>query len=270
MKTIPEPPLSARADLLFALVLANRALVQNFEARCAQCAGLEDNVLANIGHELRTPLTIIQGLSEILLDETAAGSLDPAQLQDFLGMIHRASLSLGKLVETSILLTKIQAGGLDLDLQSLNLREAIERVIGQYTEEVAAKNLTIKADLPRNLPPVWADGFGLELVLQALYDNAIKFNHPEGGICWTAWLNEEQVCFSISDSGVGIPPEKLNGLFGLFGQLENGSTRRFGGLGLGLPLVKRLLMSFEGTIQAQSPGPNKGSTFTVTLRQTPC
>lgn len=270
MKTIPEPPLSVRSDLLFALALANRALVQGFAEQCTRCARIEDNVLSNIGHELRTPLTIIQGLSEILLDETEAGSLEPSQFQDFLGMIHRASLSLGKLVETSILLTKIQAGELDLDLQSLNLTEAIERVIGQYTEETAAKQLIVSAELPGDLPPVWADGFGLELVLQALYDNAIKFNHLHGSICWCAWLHEDRVCFSITDSGVGIPPEKLDGLFGLFGQLENGSTRRFGGLGLGLPLVKRLLLSFEGTIQAKSPGSNQGSTFTISLRQIPC
>lgn len=269
MNTVPDLPIPAQSEIVLALALANRVLAGQLAEQCRGCASLEDNVLSNISHELRTPLTIIQGLSEIVLDEMALGSLEAAQLHEFLGMIHRASLSLGKLVETSILLTKIQAGELKFDLQPLHLAEAIERVIGQYAEEAANKQLVVSTSFPHDLPPVWADGFGLELILQALYDNAIKFNHPNGTISWCAWLHQEDIQLSIADSGVGIPSEKLEDLFGLFGQLESGSTRRFGGLGLGLPLVKKLILNFGGNISAQSPGPDQGSVFTVTLRQTP-
>lgn len=229
-------------------------------------SGVSD-VLANIGHELRTPLTIIQGLSEILLDELEAGNVDADQHRDFLRQIHRASVSLGKLVETSIMLTKLNAGHLTIHLQPLNVGEAIERVLGQYVEEVLAKELAVELDFCADLPLAWADGLCLELALQALYDNAIKFNHQRGLIRWQAQPEGGVVRVTLVDSGVGIPAEKLQSLFTVFGQLDSGSTRRYGGLGLGLPLVRKLIEGLGGQIEAASEGTNQGATFTFTLRQ---
>lgn len=253
--------------MLFQLALANQTMAEGLALLQTQYESVNDDVLANIGHELRTPLTIIQGLSEILLDELGNGKLDPDQHLDFLRQIHRASVALGKLIETSIMLTKINSGHLTLHMQPLNVAEAIERVISQYGEELSAKDLRVDLSAPSDLPLVWADGFCLELALQALYDNAIKFNHPSGAITWRLWCEGEQVQVSITDSGVGIPSEKLPSLFTVFGQIESGPTRRFGGLGLGLPLVRKLLENLGGDITAQSPGVNAGSTFTFTLKQ---
>ncbi|MNX63553.1 Alkaline phosphatase synthesis sensor protein PhoR [compost metagenome] len=229
-------------------------------------SGLGD-VLANIGHELRTPLTIIQGLSEILLDELDVGNVDADQHRDFLRQIHRASVSLGKLVETSIMLTKLNAGHLIIHLQPLHVGEAIERVLGQYADEVLAKELAVELDVDDDLPLAWADGLCLELALQALHDNAIKFNHQRGLIRWHAQPEGEVVRVTLVDSGVGIPAEKLQSLFTVFGQLDSGSTRRYGGLGLGLPLVRKLIESLGGEIAAASKGTNQGASFTFTLRQ---
>lgn len=228
--------------------------------------GVSD-VLANIGHELRTPLTIIQGLSEILLDELEEGNVDADQHRDFLRQIHRASVALGKLVETSIMLTKLNAGHLTIHLQPLHVGEAIERVIGQYADEVLAKELDVELDVGAELPLAWADGLCLELALQALYDNAIKFNHQRGHIRWQARADGQAVRVTLLDSGVGIPAEKLHSLFTVFGQLDSGSTRRYGGLGLGLPLVRKLIESLGGQIDAASRGTNQGASFTFTLRQ---
>lgn len=260
-------PAGASPALLFQLALVNRTLAEQLALLHKQYESVDDDVLANIGHELRTPLTIIQGLSEILLDEMGNGMLDPEQHQDFLRQIHRASVSLGKLIETSIMLTKINSGHLTLHMQPLNVAEAIERVISQYGEELSAKELRVEIKVPTDLPLVWADGFCLELALQALYDNAIKFNQQGGAITWTLRCEGEFVQVAVTDAGVGIPPEKLASLFTVFGQLESGPTRRFGGLGLGLPLVRKLLESLGGDITAQSPGINAGSTFTFTLKQ---
>lgn len=260
-------PAGASPALLLQLALVNRTLAEQLVLLQKQYESVDDDVLANIGHELRTPLTIIQGLSEILLDEMGNGMLDPEQHQDFLRQIHRASVSLGKLIETSIMLTKINSGHLTLHMQPLNVAEAIERVISQYGEELSAKELRVEIKVPTDLPLVWADGFCLELALQALYDNAIKFNQQGGAITWALCCEGEFVQVAVSDAGVGIPPEKLAALFTVFGQLESGPTRRFGGLGLGLPLVRKLLESLGGDITAQSPGINAGSTFTFTLKQ---
>ncbi len=267
ISTATGDPTGPTPDLLLQLALLNRALGEQLSMLQQQYESVDADVLANIGHELRTPLTIIQGLSEILLDELGNGKLDPEQHQDFLRQIHRASVSLGKLIETSIMLTKINSGHLTLHMQPLNVAEAIERVISQYGEELSAKELRVEILSPSDLPLVWADGFCLELALQALYDNAIKFNHPAGAITWSLRCEGEFVEVAVTDSGVGIPPEKLASLFAVFGQLESGPTRRFGGLGLGLPLVRKLLESLGGDISAQSAGLNAGATFTFTLKQ---
>lgn len=260
---------SARPSLLFHLALANRAMAETLLGIDGRYDAVDDDVLANIGHELRTPLTIIQGLSEILLDELDDGRLDASEHRDFMRQIHRASVALGKLVEMSIMLTKINAGHLTLHMQPLHVTEAIERVISQYSEEISAKNLHVELSAPSELPLVWADGFCLELALQALYDNAIKFNVQGGRICWQVSCEGETVQVAITDTGVGIPSEKLPELFAVFGQLESGPTRRYGGLGLGLPLVRKLLESLGGDIDAHSPGPNEGATFTCLLRLAP-
>lgn len=256
---------ASRPEVLLSLILLNQVLQRALEQR--RRLATPHDVLANIGHELRTPLTIIQGLSEILLDDLDRQGLGPELQQDFLRQIHRASLSLGKLVETSIMLTKIDTGRLQLHLHPLQLREAVERVLGQYREEIAARSLTVQGEAVDDLPPVQADGFCLELTLQALFDNAIKFNVQSGSITWRAWLQGERVMLAISDSGVGIPPEKLHALYTVFGQIDSGPTRRFGGLGLGLPLVRKILRSLGGDIRADSPGIDQGATFTCTFLQ---
>lgn len=253
-------------DVLFHLAWANQVL-QAEAVRTGvserDVASFHDDILANIGHELRTPLTIIQGLSEILLDD--AKDVLPTQYVDFLKQIHQASRKLGQLAETSIMLTKLNSGYLKIHPIPIQLDEAILRVVGQYQEELDAKRLALSMEIEDQLPLVWADGLCLEIALQALLDNAIKFNVEGGRVTWTAHSEAERVHLAVSDTGVGIPPAKLPALFAVFGQLDSGTTRRFGGLGLGLPLVKKLMASMGGDIAAQSPGTNLGSTFILTL-----
>jgi signal transduction histidine kinase len=232
-----------------------------------EMAAFHDDILANIGHELRTPLTIIQGLSEILLDD--ATDVLPVQYRDFLRQIHQASRKLGQLAETSIMLTKLNSGYLKIHPIPIQLDEAISRVVGQYREELDAKHLILTKEMTEPLPLVWADGLCLEIALQALLDNAIKFNVDGGRIAWTTRTEGDRVHLALTDTGVGIPPSKLPELFAVFGQLDSGSTRRFGGLGLGLPLVKKLMASMGGDITADSPGSNLGSTFTLSLPAIP-
>lgn len=254
------------AEILFHLAWVNQVLHADAERSVAgarELSSFHDDILANIGHELRTPLTIIQGLSEILLDD-ATGVLPP-QYCDFLRQIHRASRKLGQLAETSIMLTKLNSGYLKIHPVPLQLDEAISRVVGQYLEDIEAKRLYLSMEVEADLPLVWADGLCFEIALQALLDNAIKFNVDGGSIRWAARAEEERVLVALSDTGVGIPPSKLPDLFAVFGQLESGPTRRFGGLGLGLPLVKKLLASMGGDIVAESAGSNLGTTFTLTL-----
>lgn len=222
--------------------------------------GLDADILANIGHELRTPLTIIQGLSELLLD-----TVDEEEHRDFLRQIHKASLRLGKLVETSILLTKINAGQLEPQPMPTSVAEAVDRVMRQHHEEIAAKALRVDCAFPPDLPPILADGICFELVLQALSDNAVKFNRQGGHIRWEGRQEDAWIHLTVTDSGVGILADKLPTLFELFHQAESGMTRRFGGLGLGLPLVRRLLDNMGGRISVESPGPDRGSMFTISL-----
>jgi signal transduction histidine kinase len=219
---------------------------------------LKDEFVAISSHELRTPLTSIIGYAKTLrLPEFAE---DPASRAEFVQAIERQADRLHRLVQNLLAASHLDAEPTSSALDDVVLAEvATEVVLGLGHE---GKRVTVT--IPANLPTIRADRQGLELVVANLLDNALKFSPPELGCELGARGEGDTVSFWVRDHGVGISKEQLPRIFERFYQADSSRTRRFGGVGLGLNLVKGIVTGLGGGITVTSK-PDEGSTFTVTL-----
>ncbi|MBU6430258.1 MAG: HAMP domain-containing histidine kinase, partial [Cyanobacteria bacterium REEB65] len=194
----------------------------------------------------------------------------PAADAEFLNPIFKACRQLSAMVERCILLNRVFSGELAIDPQPLELWEAVDSVLREFADRIDDAALVVRRSFPASLPQVCFDGLCLEAILKALVDNAIKFNHPAGSIDILAQGrrcngSRPGVALRIRNTGEGIPADRMESIFRLFDQVELGPTRRYGGLGLGLPLAKHLLEHSGAKIRAVSPGSGRGATFTLWL-----
>ncbi|MBM3270195.1 MAG: HAMP domain-containing histidine kinase [Candidatus Sericytochromatia bacterium] len=224
---------------------------------------LED-LLAAISHEFRTPLTVIQGYTEILLDSAN----EPAS-RAFLDDILESCGQLRRLVEQAITLGRLHSGMLSMAPEPIGLREAVDRALARSADAISDKALVMVRRFPPDLPLVWMDGIYLDAVLGAVVENAVKFNKQAGRVELSARARRAAVELRVSNTGIGIPREEFARIFEVFDQVDSGATRNHGGLGLGLPLARRLLALAGGGIGVSSPGPRRGAAFTLTLPRDP-
>jgi PAS domain S-box-containing protein len=224
-----------------------------------QAEQLKDDFLALISHELRTPLTAIHGGAHVLAAQ--GDDLDPATRVELLSDVIIESERLEQLLGNLTTLAALLAG---------RLVPATEPVLlGPLARSVAAAvaghspDHTFVADLPVNLPAIEADPGMLEEILRNLYENAVKYSPDGGAVRTTASHDGGTITIQITDEGIGIAPEHIDQVFDRFRRPGAPPTTR--GMGLGLYLVRLLVQAQGGTISAASPGPGRGSTFTVTL-----
>jgi signal transduction histidine kinase/CheY-like chemotaxis protein len=223
----------------------------------------KSSFIANMSHEIRTPLNAIIGLSHLL-----RANATPSQA-DWLGKIDVASKHLLAIINDILDLSKIEAGKLQLEHSDFALTAVLDHVRSLLGDAARAKNLEIRIDT--DAVPVWLRGDCMRL-RQGLLNyasNALKFTE-QGYIALAAKLIEEQgdellVRFEVSDTGVGIAPEKLAGLFQSFTQADASTTRNYGGTGLGLVITRRLAEAMDGQAGVEST-PGQGSTFWFTAR----
>ena len=223
----------------------------------------KSSFIANMSHEIRTPLNAIIGLSHLL-----RANATPTQA-DWLGKVDVASKHLLSIINDILDISKIEAGKLQLEHSDFALAAVLDHVRSLLADAARAKNLDIRIDT--DAVPVWLRGDCMRL-RQGLLNyasNALKFTE-QGYIALAAKLIEEQgdellVRFEVSDTGVGIAPEKLAGLFQSFTQADTSTTRNYGGTGLGLVITRRLAELMGGTAGAEST-PGQGSTFWFTAR----
>ena len=218
--------------------------------------------LANMSHELRTPLSSIMGFSEVLRGRMV-GDVNDKQAE-YLNDIHEAGEHLLSLINDILDLAKIEAGQMDLRLESFDLPGAIANAVTLVRERALRHGIKLGVNIDPRLAGFQADKRKVKQILLNLLSNAVKFT-PEGGqVDLTAKLDSDKVEIAVRDSGVGISRDDQVSLFKEFRQVGSDNARRAEGTGLGLALTKRLVELHGGAIRVDS-APGKGSTFTVVV-----
>jgi signal transduction histidine kinase/FixJ family two-component response regulator len=221
---------------------------------------LKDEFIQNVSHELRTPLALIQGYAE-LLRSGDLGELKPEQVEPIAVIVRRAYM-LGDMVKdlTALLQTERE----DAKRKVVDMSCLAQDMLSDFRVAVKEKDLTLIVQVPPDLPPVRGVPTHLRRMLDNLLGNALKFT-PAGG-CITVRLEQQgsDLVLQVSDTGIGIPDDKLEHIFERFYQVDGSVTRRYGGTGLGLAMVKEIVEAHDGSIDVESTL-GEGSTFEVTL-----
>jgi two-component system phosphate regulon sensor histidine kinase PhoR len=217
--------------------------------------------VANVSHEFRTPLTAIQGFAETLL----AGAMeDPQNRERFLGIILEHSRRLARLTEDLLMLSKMDADRLELEIQRFSVAQFVESCVETVQSRARTKNLRLSFDVPPRIPDVAGDRRRLTEVLENLLHNAIQYTPEGGGILVTASLNETEILFTVSDTGIGIPKADQPRIFERFYRVDVARSREVGGTGLGLSIAKHLVEAHGGRIWVESEV-GHGSQFHFTV-----
>jgi DICT domain-containing protein/GAF domain-containing protein len=232
-----------------------------------QLEGLErtrSNLIAITGHELRTPLSTIQVCLESLANEPDM----PAELQQVMLTTALSDAErMRKLIQDFLTLSRLESGRINSNPEPLALQECVDLALSRVRTHPAETQIpTISVQLPDDLPLVKADGEWLVEVLAKLLDNACKFTPAKGQIALAAQPTIDHMLeVSITDTGRGIEPERLETVFDRFYQEEGALRRTTGGTGLGLAICRQIIQNLGGAIRATSPGKDQGSTFYFTL-----
>jgi PAS domain S-box-containing protein len=222
----------------------------------------KDRLLAVVSHELRTPLNPILAITSYLQNKPDL----PAALREDIDTIRRNVEQEARIVDDLLNVTRLQRGKIILHQEAIDLHTLLRSATEQVSAQCDARNIALRADLFDGQAHVWADPGRMQQVLSNLIDNAIKFT-PDGGkiVVRSSLTPERRICVEFIDNGVGIEPEVLPKLFTPFEQGETTVTRKFGGLGLGLVVVKGIMDLHGGTIRVASDGKDKGATLSVEL-----
>src|SRR5947207_2079766 len=223
----------------------------------------KDQFLALLSHELRNPLSpVIAMVGEL---EASAG--DKPEVRRALEVIRRNVELEARLIDDLLDVTRISKGKLQLSLETASVHEILQRSYEICREEIAAKDLKIEFRLRAEQAHVEGDPARLQQVFWNLIKNSVKFTPEKGGIIIeTVNPTSEEIEIRIRDTGIGIEPEKIDKIFNAFEQGQIAITRRFGGLGLGLAISKAMVDAHGGKIRVESPGKDRGSTFSLNLK----
>jgi two-component system phosphate regulon sensor histidine kinase PhoR len=221
---------------------------------------LHSTFIQNVSHELRTPLTIIQGYAEMLGDGTL-GALAPEQQEAIFTIVDRAC-KLRALVERIDVLLEVEARvAAPLPLA---LDEIVAEVVKKRRAAVTQAGLKLKVHLEPGLPPVSGEPYHLRQAIDCLLENALKFTPRGGRVEIQVCTEPGRVCLTVTDTGIGMAEEELERISTRFYQKDRSTTRQYGGIGLGLTLVRAVIDEHSGWIEVESQ-PSQGSRFTIKL-----
>jgi PAS domain S-box-containing protein len=222
---------------------------------------MKDEFLATLSHELRTPLNAIQGWAMLLRERRAK----PEDFDRGLETIERNVRIQIQIVNDLLDMSRIISGKIHLEVQPLYLHEIVSNSLDAVRQSAVAKDIRIQPLLDTRIGLVRGDPSRLQQVLWNLLSNAIKFTPKAGRVQVVLERVNSHAEISVEDTGVGIRPEFLPHVFDRFRQADPSTTRQYGGLGLGLSIVKNLVELHGGSVRVKSPGENQGTTFIVAL-----
>ncbi len=225
----------------------------------------KDEFLAILSHELRTPLSAILGWAQLL----RMGQLNAESVSHAFEIIEKSAKAQSQLIDDLLDVSRILSGKLKLHIQRVDPKEIILAAIDSTRSFAATKSILVTTSLDSSIKEISADPMRLQQILWNLINNSIKFS-PESAKIWITLerfngATSEQVRLRVRDNGKGIRADFFPSLFTSFSQFDSSRTRSQGGLGLGLALARELTEMHHGSIEAESPGEGKGSTFSVCL-----
>ncbi len=230
-------------------------------AEAERISQMKDEFLATLSHELRTPLNAIYGWVQVL----RGGAADPADVDAGLATIERNARSQKQIIDDLLDMSAIIAGKVRMDVQRVDLASVIEAVLATVRPAADAKGLRLLPVLDPHARPVSGDPNRLQQIFWNLLTNAVKFTPRNGRVQVRLECVDSRMEVRVTDSGGGISPEFLPHVFDRFRQEDASTSRRHGGLGLGLAITKQLVELHGGTVRAESGGADQGATFIVSL-----
>ena len=256
-----------------ALQAANRTLERRVEERTAELqqaldrvselSQMKANFISNISHELRTPLTHIKGYIELLITESLGPITD--EQKHALQISQQSSGKLEGLIEDLIMVSLVSRGELNIKHEDMDIRRIASLAVKSFQDKAQNRGISLRGDIADNIPFVQGDSQKIGWALSQLIDNGIKFTSKEGSVEVSLKREGENlVIVSVADTGIGIESNQLKDIFEPFHQLDGSPTRRYGGTGLGLSLVRQIIEAHGSMIDVQS-AEGRGSTFKFPL-----
>lgn len=240
------------------VLLANERAAR---AQAEQMSEIKDEFLSTLSHELRTPLSAVLGWAQLLRRD----KLSEADLRKGLDVIERNARAQVQLMEELLDMSRITSGKVRLDIQAIEPLAFIEAAAETVRPAAQLKDIRLDLQLAPDTGPISGDAGRLQQVVWNLLANAVKFSSAGGVVRCTLEHSATHIDICVSDTGAGIPEGFLSLVFDRFRQADGSSTRKYGGLGIGLSIVKSLVELHGGSVQAQSAGEGQGSTFIVRL-----
>ena len=235
---------------------------RNARIEAQHTARMKDEFLATLSHELRTPLSAILGWAQ-LLRRPDSGNAD--NLQRGVEAIERNARAQVGLIDELLELSRIMAGRIRLDVQRVMLSDVIRGVVESAQPIAQSKGVRLETILDPLAGPVSGDPARLQQVMWNLLSNAIKFTPKRGRVQVLLERVNSHLEVTVSDTGIGIPPDFLPYVFDRFSQKDTSTARRYGGLGLGLAIAKQLIELHGGRLYAKSAGEGRGASFIINL-----
>lgn len=235
-------------------------LLQDANEKLKEIDKLKSNFLSMVSHELRTPLTAMKISSELLLVDKSK----PIERNELIQILVRNIDRLTRLVNNLLNISMIESGKLKYNMEKVDLQEIIDIAVGTTKNQYETKGLNITINVPENLSKINADKDRVIQVFLNLLSNAMKFTPEGGNVEIRGFEYEKYIEVHVKDNGVGIPPDKIDKIFSSFYQIDNSSTRSYGGAGLGLSISKSIMESHGGSINVKSI-PSNGSEFILTF-----
>jgi signal transduction histidine kinase len=235
--------------------------LQERTTQLIQASRMKDEFLATLSHELRTPLNSILGWAVLVRE----GKLAHEREQSALEAIERNARMQARLIEDLLDVSRIISGKFTVDPSVVGLNQIIESAIDVIRPAALAKHIRVEYNRPSELVRVNGDAARLQQVVWNLLSNAVKFTGDRGCVVVNLAVTDQHANISVTDDGAGIAPEFLPYVFDRFRQADGSSTRKHGGLGLGLAIVRHIIEMHGGSVSVESRGKGQGTTFSIKL-----